>query len=163
MKECQLQSFYSVSQCAAWCLHKSLWLNYSGESTHILYDNPWRIAQLRIPQPAANLPRGSECGQVGPDDWETQTGKSSQFCAWSYYSVSRSIDIELTYLPYILYHLTATLRGMSLLFWPITTSILFSFCSAVKNVKMLITVQRGCLSTAMSAVPVKSGALQTKS
>lgn len=30
MKECQLQIFHSVFQCAAWCLHKSLWLNYSG-------------------------------------------------------------------------------------------------------------------------------------
>lgn len=81
MKEVQLQSFYSVSQYAGWCLHKSLWLNYSGESTHILYDNPWRIVQPRIPRPAANLLRGSDCGQVGPDDWERRRDKPFQLYA----------------------------------------------------------------------------------
>lgn len=114
MKEVQLQSFYSVSQCAGWCLHKSLWLNYSGESTHILYDNPWRIVQPQIPQPAANLLRGSDCGQVGPDDWERQRDKSFQLYASCDYSLSLLIDIELTYPPYILYHLTGTLGGTSL-------------------------------------------------
>ncbi len=108
MKEVQLQSFYSVSQCAGWCLHKSLWLNYSGESTHILYDNPWRIVQPQIPQPAANLLRGSDCGQVGPDDWERQWDESFQLYASCDYSPSLLVDIELTYLPYILYHLTGT-------------------------------------------------------
>lgn len=57
-KKSNYHPFYSDSQRGGWCLHKSLWLNYSGESTHILYDRAWRIARPSIPRRPANLGRG---------------------------------------------------------------------------------------------------------
>lgn len=163
MKEVQLQSFYSVSQCAGWCLHKSLWLNYSGESTHILYDNPWRIVQPQIPQPAANLLRGSDCGQVDPDDWERQIDKSFQLYALCYYSLSLLTHIELTYLSYILSSGRNIRRNV--------TSFLTSFhqhsvffrhsCQSGKK-HQLVTVQYVSTKYVCEAVSMNVGALQTQ-
>ncbi|XP_010769833.1 putative charged multivesicular body protein 4B-like protein CHMP4BP1 [Notothenia coriiceps] len=47
-----------------------------------------QVNKPRIPQPAANLLRGSDCGQVGPDDGERQRDKSFQLYALCYYSLS---------------------------------------------------------------------------
>lgn len=68
-KSSNYHPFYSVSQRGGWCLHKSLWLNYSGESTHILYDRAWRIARPSIPRRPANLGRGRSRGQVHLHHW----------------------------------------------------------------------------------------------
>lgn len=142
MKECQLQSFHSVFLCVGWCLHKSLWLNYSEESTYILYDNPLSHRS------AMNSPPSSKSSEMlwlwtGGPKW--LRNNSIQLEVLCYHSLSRSV---LTYLLHVWYQLTGTLGTASITFY-------FSFQFGWSVVELSNLRKRSVYHTFNSSVHVR--------